>query len=165
MSAKVISSGAWEWESRKVFSGHSGRLSGTIVSVFGVTTPCWRAAAAVMVLLVEPGSNMSAMARFLRASGLLAAIRLGSKVGMLAMARTSPVRGLITTTEPALALCWRTARYRACSVTYWRCWSMVRTRSVPGSAGSRERRPWGMARPCGSRSSWILPAWPRSSPS
>src|SRR5918999_1715995 len=102
MSAKVISSGAWEWESRKVFSGQRGMRSGTIVSVLGVRMRCWRAAAAVIVLLVEPGSNMSAMARFLRASGLLLAIRLGSKVGMLAMARTSPVRGLITTTEPAL---------------------------------------------------------------
>src|SRR4029450_9353745 len=117
MSAKVISSGAWEWESRKVFSGQSGMLSGTMVSVFGVTTPCgrggaagsvsgtmvsgfvvtppcWSAAAAVIVLLVEPGSNTSAMARFLRASGLLAGIRLGAKVGMLAMARASPLRGV-----------------------------------------------------------------------
>src|SRR5918995_4688434 len=115
MSAKVISSGAWEWESRKVFSGHSGMLSGTIVSVLGVTMPCWRAAAAVMVLLVEPGSNTSAMARFLRASALvLAVMRVGAKGGTLAMARTSPVAGVITTTEPALALCWRTARNRAC---------------------------------------------------
>src|SRR5215211_7658983 len=102
MSAKVIGSGAWEWESWKVFSGHRGRLSGTIVSVLGVTTPCSRAAAAVMVLLVEPGSNTSSTARFLRASGLLLPIWLGSKVGTLAMARTSPVGGLITTTEPAL---------------------------------------------------------------
>src|SRR4029450_2395209 len=97
MSAKVISSGAWEWESRKVFSGQSGMLSGTMVSVFGVTTPCWGAAAGGGVLLVEPGSNTSAMARFLRASGLLAAIRLGSKVGMLAMDRTSPLPGVINT--------------------------------------------------------------------
>src|SRR4029450_1381844 len=133
MSAKVISSGAWLWESWTLFSGHRGRLSGTIVSVFGVTTPCWRAAAAVIVLLVEPGSNTSAVARFLRASGVLGAIRLGAEVGMLAMARTSPLRGLITTTEPALALCSRTARYRACSVTYWRCWAMGGSRLWAGS--------------------------------
>src|SRR4029450_6355240 len=113
MSAKVISSGACEWESRKVFSGHRGMLSGTIVSVLGVTMPFWRAAAAGMVLLVEPGSNTSAIVRVLRASGLLAAIRLGSKAGMLAMARISPVRGLITTTQPALARWWGAATGRA----------------------------------------------------
>src|SRR4029453_12024698 len=122
MSAKVISSGAWLWESWKVFSGHRGRLSGTIVSVLGVTTPCWRAAAAVIVLLVEPGSKTSAMARFLRASGLLLAIGWGAKVGTWAGARPSRGRGLMPPPEPALALWPRTARARACSVTYWSCW-------------------------------------------
>ena len=109
MSAKVISSGAWEWESRKVFSGQ-GDVVGDDRLGLGGDDAVLEGGRGGDGLVGRAGLEHVGDGPVLAPSGLLAAIWLGSKVGMLAMASTSPVRGLITTTEPALALCWRTAR-------------------------------------------------------
>jgi hypothetical protein len=56
-SAKLSTSVPCPWASWKVFTpGQRLRAGGTVMRLRGVTTRCSRAAAAVIVLLVEPGS-------------------------------------------------------------------------------------------------------------
>ena len=56
-----------------------------------------------MSLLVDPGSNTFVSARFPRFESVAEAALLGSKVGAVASARISPVRGSITTMVPLSA--------------------------------------------------------------
>src|SRR6478609_1403151 len=70
---------------------------GTAKGVDGVTTPSSSAAAAVITLLVEPGSYTSDSARLDRLAGLLWAGTLGSNVGAFASARILPSTVITTT--------------------------------------------------------------------
>ncbi len=70
----------------------------------GFTTPSSSAAAAMMILNVEPGSNGSVTARLRICSGCASPNVLGLKVGRIATASTSPVFGSITTAIAALLL-------------------------------------------------------------
>ena len=62
-----------------------------------------KAAEAVTTLNVDPGSYRSWTARFRSRSGVEARNAFGLKVGSLASANTSPVRGSSITTAPASA--------------------------------------------------------------
>src|SRR5450631_1790221 len=77
--ANVSFSTAWSCESMKDWPARDSRL-GTTTGVAGVATPSCRAAAAVITLAMEPGSNASPKALLLR-SPLAAAMLFGSKVG------------------------------------------------------------------------------------
>jgi hypothetical protein len=77
--AKVSFSTAWSWESRNDWPARASRL-GTTTGVVGLATPSWRAAAAVMTLAMDPGSNASPKALLLRLPVALAML-FGSKLG------------------------------------------------------------------------------------
>ncbi len=99
------------------------------------TAPDSSAAAAVMILFTDPGSNASVTVRLRHRSGSVSANRLGSNDGKLAMARMSPVLGSITITVPAFAPLSRTALAKACCVWNWMSRSIVVRRLTP-STGS-----------------------------
>ena len=84
----------------------------------GLTTPSSSAAAAMMILKVEPGSNGSDTARLRISSFFASANVLGLNVGRIATARTSPVFGSITTAMAALLLVRRYAASISRSATY-----------------------------------------------
>ena len=72
----------------------------------------------VITLYTDPGSKGAETARFSRAAmspGLGGS--LGSKVGKLAIARISPLRGSIATRLPDLAWCCATILASSCSAT------------------------------------------------
>src|SRR5690606_35519655 len=84
---------------------------------------CWvgasyfvsRPAATVRIFMVEPGSKVSLVARFRRLSSELFVYSFGLYPGQLANARTSPVQGSTTTTEPPVASNVRAALASSCS--------------------------------------------------
>jgi hypothetical protein len=79
--------------------------------VLGRITPASSAAATVNGLSVDPGSNVSVIAR-LRARRESKVERLfGLKAGRFAIARTSPVLTSSTTMPPAFARCCATAAF------------------------------------------------------
>ena len=77
--ANVSFSTPWSWESLNDWPARESRL-GTTTGVAGVATPSWRAAAAVMTLAMDPGSNASPKALLLRLP-LAAEMLVESNVG------------------------------------------------------------------------------------
>ena len=86
---------------------------------------------------VEPGSNGSVTARFRHWSPVAIWYAFGLKVGRIAIARSSPVRGSMMRTIPALAPVERQAASSSRSARYWIVASIVRTRPGLASAPSR----------------------------
>ena len=81
-------------------SGPDCRRSGILIRVSGVAVPESMSAAAVRTFSTLPGSYGEEIALLPRASVEEALGFEESKVGALAMARTSPVLTFMTTTEP-----------------------------------------------------------------
>src|SRR5450631_3570727 len=96
--ANVSFSTSWSWESRNDWPARDSRL-GTSTRVVGVAAPSCRAAAAVMTLAMEPGSNASPKALLPRVPPA-AAMLFGSKLGYEATATSAPVFTSMTTTVP-----------------------------------------------------------------
>src|ERR1039458_6400208 len=105
---------------------------------------------------------MSLTARFFSASAGTLLNTLGLKVGRLASARISPVRGFSTTTVPAIDLVSSIPCCSSRSAMYWMVWSMVNTRFCPGSGGFSTRL---NHLPRASRETSSLPGIPRKSSS
>ena len=97
----------------------------------GRTTPSSSAAAARITLNVEPGSKGSVTARLRRSSSVAVAKLFGLKVGRIASARISPVRGSIATAIAAFARVRRHAASTSFSAMYWSVASMREHHALP----------------------------------
>ena len=115
-----------------------------------------------MTLLAEPGSKTVVRARLLV---LTYGVPLPSGRSTLAIARISPVFGLLTIAMPPLAPIFTTWSLSARSVSNCMAVSSVSTRSLPGCAGVRRCSPSAMVRPLGSCSSTNCPGVPVNAPS
>ena len=131
--------------------------------VRGVTTLSWSAAVTVTSLNVEPGSYVSVTARLRRRSARVVGKRLALKRGAVAIARTEPVYGSITTAVAALAPHRRTVSCSTSSAFAWICWSIVSRTLFPGVSGLVSTT--SSARPNGSFTIVWLPGLPASVPS
>ncbi|MEZ5140911.1 MAG: hypothetical protein R2726_00080 [Acidimicrobiales bacterium] len=130
---------------------------GRASTVSGVTLPSSMAPAAATSFITEPGSYTpvsAALSALGRTSPELCSART------LAMARISPVRGLLTTAMAPLAPAAFTWSARIRSTSNCRLRSMVRTRSLPLTAGITWFSPIGMVRPSGVCSMTTLPGSP-----
>src|SRR3989338_11363043 len=74
-----------------------------VQTVSGFTTPASSAAAMMIVFMVEPGSYVSATSGLANRSEENPCQAVGENDGVDAMAKTAPVPGSITTTDPAFA--------------------------------------------------------------
>src|ERR1700757_3459301 len=104
-----------------------------LYGLIGVWPPRSSAAAAVITLAVEPGSNWACTARLAVWSTL--ATLFGSYVGYCAMASTAPVLGWMITTVQLSALVFLTCLAQACSAAYCSAGTMVRRRLLPFTTG------------------------------
>ena len=131
--------------------------------VRGVTTLSWSAAGTVTSLKVEPGSYVSVTARLRRRSARVVGKRLALKRGAVAIARTSPVCGSITTAD----------RRAGSPAAHRLLKHLLRVRldlavdrepdALPGVSGFVSTT--SSARPNGSFTIVWLPGWPASVPS
>ena len=112
-----------------------------------------------MTLAAEPGSNTVVSARLLV---LGTGGAFGSGRSMSAIARISPVFGLLTIAMPPFAPIFTIWSDRARSVSNCMAVSIVRTRSLPGCAGVRRCSPPAIVPPRGSCSSTSWPGVPVS---
>ncbi len=119
------------WVSCTVYLPTAQRPFSQSSSVSVVMTFFSSAAATTKALKVEPGSKASVTARLRKDSRELPCGELGLKVGALATASSSPVRGSSTTAMPAMARESSTALLSARSVTICSCRSSVKVTAAP----------------------------------
>ena len=107
--------------------------------------------------MTEPGSYWVVRAALLVP---ITTSPVSGSVTTLAMARTSPVPGLVTMAMPPLASLARTWSASAVSASYWIARSMVRVRFCPGTAATRLWSPTAIVSPFGFFSRVSLPGVP-----